>query len=153
MEVIVTDHAAERWSTRVEPGSTHRQSIGRIEELWPAASPLKSRTRAGQEVWKLESPVAGFVVKREAGKIVIVTVIGERELAMPFPTPDEDEEESFLPMQRTSRISFSVEWTHESGDLATTEAELRRFLVKRMAQGLVGKTTGRATVEKVEAEE
>jgi hypothetical protein len=154
VEVIVTDHAAERWSTRVEPGSSHRQALERIADLALAAAPLKRRTLLGQEIWRTESPAAGLVIKRDQGKVVIVTVLSARQLEEAKPSEDEPEEESSLPRVRTTKISFEVEWTHLSGDLESVEQELRRFLANRMTQGLFGRGPGgRATVERARLDE
>lgn len=76
----VTDHAAERYASRIAPGMPTSEAAIYLRRALPDATLLEERTFAGHQRWLLANRKAVVVAKVDDGSHVAVTVIGCNEL-------------------------------------------------------------------------
>src|SRR5277367_1428220 len=71
----ITDHAVQRYIERHARGTAYPRAREQLERLFSTATQMKSKTNAGQNLWRVVSPPMLFVVKPDDGKHVLVTVL------------------------------------------------------------------------------
>jgi hypothetical protein len=73
---IVTTHAVERYIERYAEALPFDEARTALEALMEGATPLKAKTRAGDHLWRVAAdPPLIVVVKRDAGQLVVVTIL------------------------------------------------------------------------------
>lgn len=117
----VTWHAAERYAERC--GVPMRDARKRlVAAMMLSGTPLKGKTHAGDVQWAIQDPDCVVVVKRELGRVVVVTVL---------PPVSKDELEADL---GESSIAFSqdIPWTQMLDMRAAALQDKERTEVQRL---------------------
>lgn len=71
----ITDHAVQRYIERHARGTAYPRAREQLGCLFRTATQMKSKTNAGQNLWRVVEPPMLFVVKPDDGKHVLVTVL------------------------------------------------------------------------------
>ena len=111
-------HAIDQYIARCRPGMSYPVAVQELREHAAAASHVRKRTPAGDEMLYVESLDCYLVVKRERGGPVCVTILGgdEKAASAPAPTPEQ---------RARTEASLRTEAIHA----------LHRYLAQREARG------------------
>lgn len=71
----ITYHAVQRYVQRYAQEATYDQGHADLERLLGTATPLKTKSINGQNLWRVDEPPMLLVVKPDKGRTVLVTVL------------------------------------------------------------------------------
>jgi hypothetical protein len=95
--VHITHHAAEQYRKRIDDSLSLDATMQLLHDIAPTAGPLKGKTPAGQEQWRIEEPhPCVLVVKRDRGNASVAVVVTVLEAPIQAATGDDIDDASLL---------------------------------------------------------